>query len=144
MIGSRKGVNLDVVREYVETMCAKHPETILISGGARGVDSVAENVALRLGHLVVSLRPFEVTGGYRIRRLMMHRDHAPISSPGAEHYGFFGTFAEAAKARNTFIVEHATIVVAFTAGTPGTAHAISEARRLDTPFHLYDSQGGTL
>ncbi len=50
----------------------------------------------------------------------------------------YASFAAAAHARNTMIVQAAEQVVAFRhRGSPGTTHTISEAERLRRPTHVY-------
>lgn len=152
IVGSRDGVHLDVVQHYVEALHEKHPAATVISGGARGVDSVAEATAWKLGHEVVSLRPVEiepegeggVTALYAIEQWLAGPNQKDSWENTEADYGTFTSFAAAASRRNHEVVKAAEVVVAFTSGSRGTAHAVSEARRLGRQLHLYDGQGGKL
>lgn len=54
IVGSRDFPNLDQVREYIRTLPS---DTVVVSGGARGVDRTAEGEATKLGLTVLSIRP---------------------------------------------------------------------------------------
>lgn len=57
IVGSRQGADLEDVIGFVRALWAKHPDTILVSGGALGVDLAAENEWCSLGGSVESYRP---------------------------------------------------------------------------------------
>lgn len=60
VVGSREGADLGAVESWLrDYLWVEHPDTILVSGGARGVDSCAEATWLELGGTVISLRPKE-------------------------------------------------------------------------------------
>lgn len=106
IVGSRKGVAERVVREFVERLPLG---TIVISGGARGVDQYAERAARNCGLEVFSIRA------------------------NWKRYGRGAGFK-----RNIEIVQHADIVVAFWNGeSKGTAHTIRAARQLGKPTRIY-------
>lgn len=106
IVGSRDFPNLDQVQEYVRTLPAG---TIVVSGGARGVDSTAEDEARRCGLTVVSIRP------------------------DWERYGKRAGFL-----RNKDIVIFAEKVVAFWDGkSKGTAHSIELAKDYGTVVEVY-------
>lgn len=56
VVGSREGADLDQVREFIHALHAKYPDTVIVSGGARGVDTTAEQEWLSLGGQVMSFR----------------------------------------------------------------------------------------
>jgi hypothetical protein len=56
VVGPRKGGNKEAVEEFVTDLYSKAPDTILVSGGAEGVDSWAETTWLQLGGVVWSYR----------------------------------------------------------------------------------------
>lgn len=56
-VGNRRGADLQAVDAFIQSLHAAQPDTILISGGAQGVDMHAENVWYRLGGRVRSYRP---------------------------------------------------------------------------------------
>lgn len=98
IIGSRKYPQWEAVRAYVSGLS---PDTVVISGGARGVDTFAMNAARRYGLAVEIYEPDYRTHG-----------------KAAPHI------------RNRQIVECADTVVAFWDGiSPGTARMIGMARK---------------
>lgn len=105
IVGSRDFKDLDLVREYVKAL----PEgTMVISGGARGVDSVAEETAksVRLTTLV-------------------------FPANWKEHGKSAGYI------RNAFIVNAADRVVAFWDGkSKGTLHSMELARKTERPLEV--------
>lgn len=56
IVGSRRGADLEAVKEFVHALYAKQPDTLLVSGGADGVDKTAEQTWLGLGGQVKSFR----------------------------------------------------------------------------------------
>lgn len=101
VIGSRGYPHERLVRRFVETLARKDPETILVSGGARGVDHWAEDEARHRG-LKVEIYPADW-----------------------ENLGRGAGFA-----RNTTIVENSDVVVAFWDGkSRGTLDSIKKARQ---------------
>jgi hypothetical protein len=99
IIGSRDFASLTKVRDYVNQL---PNDTIVISGGARGVDTVAETTAKARGLQTIVIRP----------------DWTKGKGAGME--------------RNTQIVATADKVVAFWNGSSrGTADSISKAKKLN-------------
>lgn len=98
IVGSRTYPDLDLVREYV----AELPEgTVVISGGARGVDSVAEQAARKRG----------------LETLVVY--------PDWKTYG-----KSAGMRRNITIVDSADLIVAFwNRESKGTKHTIAYAEK---------------
>ncbi len=60
IVGSREGADLEAVRAFVTALRAKHPDTLLVSGGAVGVDQAAEQTWLGLGGAVWSFRATQI------------------------------------------------------------------------------------
>ena len=56
IVGSRRGADLEMVRSFVAELHDKHPDTVLVSGGADGVDKIAEQTWLECGGRVLSYR----------------------------------------------------------------------------------------
>jgi hypothetical protein len=106
IVGSRSYPDLFRVQSYVATL---PPEIIVVSGGAHGVDSVAEQAARKQG----------------LETLIFPADW--------EKYGKSAGFK-----RNIQIVEASDIVVAFWDGvSKGTLHSISEAAKRNIKVVIY-------
>jgi hypothetical protein len=111
IVGSRNYPSEPTVRSYVRSLPAG---TVVVSGGARGVDSWAEDEARRCGLEVVVYKPLEVV----------------IRSRG---------FAAAAHHRNQAIAKGCDRLVAFSVGVSrGTASTIRYARELGRPTEVYE------
>ena len=110
IVGSRDYPRLDLVARYVAAL----PDgTVVVSGGARGVDSVA-------------------AGAARARGLEV-----------AEHLPDWKTYGRAAgMVRNKAIVRDADRVAAFWDGVSGgTANTIDITRRAGKPVEVYGADG---
>lgn len=105
IVGSRVWPNPEQIRAFVATL----PEnTIVVSGGARGVDSIAENAARRRG-------------------LSCHVIFADWDKHGKS----------AGYRRNVQVVEACDRVVAFWDGrSPGTKHTIDIATKAGKPVDV--------
>ena len=107
IVGSRSYPDLEAVRRFVRDLPSG---TVVMSGGANGVDHAAETEAARIGFKVVSVRPKYETHGPR----------APLI-------------------RNAQIAKMCDEMVAFWQGeSTGTMHAVSCARRLGKPVRVID------
>lgn len=105
IVGSRDFPNLDQVREYVRSLPL---DTVIVSGGARGVDTVAEFEANRVG----------------LQTLIFPADWS------------LGRWA--GYARNRDIVAAADELVAFWDGySKGTLHSVELARKRGIPVRIY-------
>jgi len=110
IVGSRDFGSPDVVEAYVNSL---PPDTIVITGGARGVDRWAENYA-RAREMTVELFPADWT-----------------------RYGKSAGFR-----RNVQMVERADKVVVFWDGkSPGTKHSIELARAAGKLDKLFTHSG---
>ena len=105
IIGSRDFPRPELIHRYIRQL---PPDTVILSGGARGVDTWAENAAK--------------TRGLRTR----------IFHP---NWGYYGK--QAGLIRNREIVEAADKLVAFWDGTStGTAHSIGLAEKKGIPVEI--------
>ena len=110
IVGSRDYPSPSLVRAFVNTL---PDDTIIISGGARGVDTVAEQAA-RYRHLKVEIYPAEWDKWGRSAGMM----------------------------RNGKIINAADRVVAFWDGiSKGTADSIRKARAAGKPVTVFDALG---
>lgn len=116
IVGSREYPDLELVRQFVRKLAAKYPRATVVSGGAQGVDQAAEAQAGRLG----------------LKTLIFPADW--------DRYGRSAGFR-----RNTTIVEHADVVVAFWDGqSRGTLDTTAKAIIAQKKLFVYDSQGNLL
>ncbi len=87
------------------------PDDIVVSGGASGTDSYAEEHALHVGLRVISFRVAHEEDGFRIHRVML--DMAETSVMDREKTtvlpGRYPSFGAAAFVRNGYIVELADV-----------------------------------
>ena len=105
IVGSRDYQHLDRVRAYVESL---PPDTVIVSGGARGVDREAEVTAKRCGLKVI------------------------VFYANWDKYG-----KSAGMKRNQLIVNESDQVVAFWDGkSPGTKNTIDRAKRANKPIQI--------
>lgn len=100
IVGSRDYQNLLEVREFVAEVAKLCPEAVIVSGGARGVDTAAADAAMEVGLAV---------------RILL---------PDWRKYGKIAGFL-----RNTKIVEACDYLAAFWDGVSrGTVDSINKAR----------------
>src|SRR5262249_41900095 len=110
IVGSRAYPRLDLVEAFVASL---PPGTVVLSGGARGVDTVAEIAA-------------------RERRLEVVVFHADWARLGRK----------AGPTRNAEIVASADRVVGFWDGSSrGTLNTLGQALRAGLPVEVFDSEG---
>jgi hypothetical protein len=113
IVGSRHFRNWRLVADYVNSL---PPGTVVMSGGAYGVDSWAEKAA-------------------KDRRLKT--DIYPIIKPPGG-FAHKGEFRDAAMSCNKDIVRHADAVVSFWDGSSrGTLSTIHIAREQSKPVHIF-------
>lgn len=110
IVGSRDFPNLEMVQKFVESL---DDGTIIVTGGARGVDQAAEDAALPLGLFV------------------------QVIKPDWNRYG-----RGAGMIRNTQIVKASDKVVAFWDGeSRGTMDTVKKARKVRKPVAIYGADG---
>jgi hypothetical protein len=132
IVGSRDWEDLDKVRSYVDTL---PNDTLVVSGGARGVDCVAEVRAEYRGLRTYSYRPKQTERGmYIIEMYESGRfDHT--------HGRVFSKFAPAAFFRNGLIVDRADWLVAFQRDeSRGTQDSINRARTRGIDVVLFEER----
>ena len=113
--GSRNYPHLSVVREAIEEYIVNGTCDLLVHGGAKGVDTIADSAARSLGCPIEVIRP----------------DYAAF--PGRER--------AAPLARNTRIVEEADVALVFwDEESRGTADTIKKARAAEKPL-LWGASG---
>lgn len=137
IVGSRRGADLEAVKSFVHALYVKQPDTLLVSGGADGVDKTAEQTWLELGGKVKSFRTREFgptkhavevweLGGDEPRVYVPAEEPTWYDREGALFY------------RDVLIAEESNRVVAFyrRGRSPGTQFTAGWAR--DTDTHLYE------
>lgn len=110
VVGSRSGVDPFLVRDFIASLS---PGTIVVSGGAKGVDELARVYAERYNLICIEVHPA------------------------------WGTGKGAGFARNSIIVELADEVVAFWDGqSRGTMDTVTKARQAGKPVDLRNCRRG--
>ena len=117
--------------------------TVLISGGAIGVDRTAEETARACGLRVISLRPRKVKYRYGVDRHVW--DRKGDLTVYRDDFDEYFDFRAAAFDRNRLIVAYAERIYAFwNERSTGTAHALAEARTRGKPVCIYNADGKLL
>jgi len=136
IVGSRRGVPAGVVGEFVKLLAQEEPDAIVVSGGAMGVDTCAEQTFLNLGREVISYRAARKPGKGEESWLAEEwklGTASPLITP------LEPTFADRTSAlfyRNMLIVDLADKVVSFhAAGSPGTAFTKGYAKDRGKPVY---------
>lgn len=111
IVGSREGADLDAVREFVHALREKYPGSILVSGGASGVDQTAEQEWLSLGGKVESFRPLKRRDSWVIELWELGGDNPRCYVLETEPS--WADFKSAATFRDILIVEVADRTVVF-------------------------------
>lgn len=114
IIGSRRFKNLDIVEKFVQSL---PKDTIVISGGAYGVDLMAEETAEKCGLRTI------------------------IYLPDFKTYGIPNAYFE----RNKKITDEACEVVAFWDNfSKGTKFVIDYAKQTGKPIRIIDENGNEI
>lgn len=117
---------------FVNDLWAKHPDTILVSGGAPGVDKAAEQKWVELGGQVISLRPKQLgLENYGIERW-------EIGGPSPRVFDLidhptFADYKSACLYRDMLMAEMSDRTVAFFRKfkSPGAAFTAEHAKNCD-------------
>lgn len=107
IIGSRTYPDFELVKRHVAALARKYPDAIVVSGGCKGPDLVAEIKAHNIGLQVVSFRPRQgKDGAWYIDRY----ERAQVVSSELTQCTSFG---QAAFYRNGLIAKLADVVLAY-------------------------------
>lgn len=137
VVGSRDFADLDLVRSWVSRLARKHPEAVVVSGGARGVDRTAETEARKRGLHVASFRPYSYDAisdrtEYSIETHTFGERAQDVVAGRRINPPFFSSYRSAAFHRNGWIVDASDHVVAFWDGrSRGTLDTIARAEKED-------------
>jgi hypothetical protein len=133
IFGSRDGVPQEVVAQYLAPRF--NPSIILVSGGARGVDSFAEQAWQSLGGNIISLRPVRLDPDrWAVERweTKEQRVYIPLGHPE------WADFNSAAFYRDMLIAEESDRGVAFRHNySRGTGHTITFFETLGKPCAVH-------
>lgn len=137
-MGSRKGADLDAVEKFMHELHAKHPDTVIVSGGAKGVDTTAERTWLELGGDVISYRPRQLSyEEYGTELWILGRNPRMFL---LESEPTWADYESAAFYRNTLIAEECDRLVLFHKPfwPGGGGHTEELARLWGKPTHVYE------
>ncbi len=148
IVGSRKYPYLDDVKRLVRMIAEddkKEPGYVIVSGGADGVDTTAEQEAALCGLPVISYRVYSLSSDecgveeWHLGSQPYVRKMIEVPTFGNMPHGEGWSAYEAALAfRNSLIVRKADRVVAFRAAwSPGTTLSMDFARALGRPLREY-------
>lgn len=141
VVGPRQGADTEVVADFCRALHQQDPSVVLISGGAKGVDQIAESTWQQLGGLVWSYRAHQrdpdtwgvdkwVYGGEeQATRASLH-GHPTFADP-----------VSALKYRSILVVEDCDRLVAFEGKLSmyGTAFTIAIAHEsYHRPVHVWN------
>lgn len=143
IVGSRSHPNpKKAVYELMEERVLSTPTeqlvapTVIISGGARGVDYEAEMYGMEHGLQVISFRPWGKTAPFTIAKFTFEGQTYKGAIKDLDQRSF-GSFRDAAMARNELIVEEAEEIYALWDGkSPGTRNTIMTAMRAKKPIWI--------
>lgn len=142
IVGSRDYPLMHLISGKVRDLHRESPAFVLVSGGARGVDRVAEAEAERLGHDILSYRPRGRGKSFVIDLHSSVGGEETVEKNVSQTYASYG---QAAFGRNELIVFVSHKVVAFWDETSsGTAHSIKLARDAHKPLLVYGRDGRLL
>jgi len=125
IVGSRKYTNKKKVSEVVDLCVQKYGEICIISGGARGADTLGREVALEKGLKYIEYNP-------------AHTEWNQYSGKPKDFYNKeynVGQYFE----RNTFIAEDSQLLFAFIPEghiSNGTNDTINKAKKLNKPYFI--------
>ena len=128
VFGSRGYPNRTQVEQFIDALWRAEPYDIIVSGGADGVDKIAESRWLAYGGQVVSFRPLRIEDFDRWQQWAIQKWHLGGPHPSVRIMDEEPTWADfhgAATYRNMLIAEIAHKGVAFhSGGSGGTASTI--------------------
>jgi predicted Rossmann fold nucleotide-binding protein DprA/Smf involved in DNA uptake len=141
IVGSRQGADLEQVERFVRALYLRQPSSLLISGGAAGVDKLAEQTWMSLGGRVQSFRPKQLEQERYGVEVWNLGEMQPSVGVLGEPHPTWRTYAGAAWYRNLLIAEKADRVVAFYRRfkSAGAASTIDAARAEGKPLYEYEA-----
>lgn len=122
IVGSRWGASEQDCRNFLTSLYAKHPDTIIVSGGADGIDKIAETHWMGLGGKVESYRPVsrkfekQPDGKAHVTEWGIEKWTLGVEEPRVQQLLDHPTFADYASAclyRDTLISESSDRIVSF-------------------------------
>ena len=126
------------VRQFLSSQLSLHPDLLVISGGALGVDQVAAEVSLDLGIPYVFILPFPVdvmsarwssSARNHLLHLISHAVHTYTVQSSFSMSGY--------QRRNEVMVNHCDLLCAIFDGSPGgTANCIRYAQDVGKAIHF--------
>ena len=122
--------------EFLTALYQTHPDTTIVSGGAKGIDTCAEQTWLSLGGKVISYRPKRIS--FEPEEWIIEVWELGIPKPRVyDHLGYptAADFKSCAFLRNILIAEVSTRLAAFYAGrrSPGASFTEAWACHLGRP-----------
>ena len=126
------------IREFLSLQLSLHPNLVVISGGALGVDQVAAEVSLDLGIPYVFTFPFPVDA-MSARWSSSARKHLLFLISHAVHtYVVQSSFSMGGyQRRNEIMVDHCDLLCAVFNGSPGgTANCVRYAKSVGKSIHV--------
>lgn len=139
IVGSRQYPHLDDVRSLVAVIAADMPDAVIVSGGAIGVDTTAEQAALACGLRVVSYRPYTLAyDSHGVEEWVLGGQHSTSYVRQMVEHPTFAKYEDALFYRNILIVAKASRVVAFRAAwSPGTTFTMDITLAGEKPLKEY-------
>jgi hypothetical protein len=136
IVGSRKYPHLEDVAKLVALIGADLPDCTIVSGGADGVDKMAEQTGMQSRLGVLSYRPFKISDEeYGIEEWSMGPNayvRRMVEQPT------FATYVDALFYRNILVVDFSERVVAFwNEWSEGTKFTVGYARDRKKPVKLW-------
>lgn len=129
------------MKEFVHALYAKQPDTLLVSGGGIGVDTVAEQTWLGLGGKVKSFRVREQAWEKFAIECWELGDEPACYVMASEPV--FATRESALYYRNALIAEHADRVVAFYRRHRSAGTALTIDFAVGAGRHVYEYEAVT-
>jgi hypothetical protein len=141
VVGNRKGADMQQVLDFMLALRARQPDSLIVSGGAAGVDQMAESTWFRLGGRIRSYRPASWQDGYGIEVWNYGGSQPAEVLPVECQQVQAADYKSAATYRDTLIAENADRLVAFyragmTWGS-GTAFTEGWARDRGVPTYTF-------
>ena len=140
VVGSRKGADLQQVKSFLMDLGEKYPDSILVSGGALGVDSLAETTWQMFGGAVVSYRPIERSPGSFGIDVWELGGERPRMYPLVD-FPEFADYGSACLARDTVIAEKVDRLAAFycKGKSRGTQFTVEVTQGYGKPVYIFEA-----